>query len=46
MQNAGRPVDTDYLESYRYRPQIEVDEALNPETKAHSWLTIGCWNHF
>ncbi|MCC8045131.1 MAG: CocE/NonD family hydrolase [Clostridiales bacterium] len=108
MQNAGRPVDADYLDSCRYRPQIEMDEALwggklswyrdwisneklsdeywqsgfwkmlreiparttvpvyvidawydhhfssaihgwealNPETKAHSWLTIGCWNHF
>ena len=28
MQNAGFPVTADYLESCRYRPQIEVDEAL------------------
>lgn len=28
MENAGFPVMADYLESCRYRPQIEVDEAL------------------
>lgn len=28
MQNAGFPVQADYLESCRYLPQIEVDEAL------------------
>ena len=26
--NAGRPVDADYMESAKYRPQVEVDEAL------------------
>ena len=106
--NAGHPVDTDYLEAARYRPQMEVDEAmwggkldwyrdwishprsddpywgegfwgllkeipvrakvpmfihegwfdhhlgsalvswgkLNPAVREHSWLRIGCWNHF
>ena len=28
MTNAGKKVDADYLESCRYRPQMEVDEAL------------------
>ena len=28
MENAGFPVTADYLESCRYRPQIEVDEAM------------------
>jgi putative CocE/NonD family hydrolase len=28
MENAGFPVDADYIESARYRPQIEVDERL------------------
>lgn len=28
MQNAGRPVDADYISSCRYLPHIEVDEAL------------------
>lgn len=28
MQNAGFPVQADYLDSCRYLPQIEVDEAL------------------
>ncbi|OTA27602.1 hydrolase [Alloscardovia macacae] len=108
MQNAGKPVDADYLESAAYRPQMRVDEdlwgvhldwyrewishpqrddpywdegfwgllagipsrvrvpmlihegwfdhhlgsaltsyaRLPEETKAHSWLKIGCWNHF
>lgn len=27
-ENAGKPVDADTMESYRYRPQVEVDEAL------------------
>jgi len=26
--NAGRPVDADYMESARFRPQVEVDEAM------------------
>lgn len=108
MQNAGHPVQADYLESARYLPQMTVDEdmwggrldwyrdwvshpkgtdsywnegfwgmlksipshvkvpmlihegwfdhhlgsalngyaALNPKVKAHSWLRIGCWNHY
>lgn len=107
MENAGRPVQADYLESCRYRPHQDVDtalwggrldwyqdwihavdrndpywqqgwwkqlqeipgktkipvyivdawydhhfgsaictyQALAPETRAHSWLDIGCWNH-
>lgn len=28
MDNAGFPVDADYMESARYRPQAKVDEAL------------------
>lgn len=28
MENAGFPVDADYLSSCMYRPQVEVDEAL------------------
>lgn len=28
MENAGFPITADYLESCRYRPQTEVDEAL------------------
>ena len=28
MTNAGKKVEADYLESCRYRPQMEVDEAL------------------
>lgn len=28
MDNAGVPVAADYLESCRYRPQVEVDEAM------------------
>lgn len=28
MENAGFPVTADYLESCRYRPQLQVDEAL------------------
>ena len=28
MDNAGRPVEADYLQSAAYRPQIEVDTAL------------------
>ncbi len=28
MKNAGVPIQADYLDSCRYRPQIEVDEAL------------------
>lgn len=28
MENAGFPVDADYLETCRYRPQVGVDEAL------------------
>lgn len=28
MDNAGREIDTDYLESCRFQPQIEVDEKL------------------
>lgn len=28
MENAGYPITADYLESCRYRPQVEVDEAL------------------
>ena len=28
MDNAGRPVEADYMESAAYRPQVEVDEAL------------------
>lgn len=28
MGNAGFPVSADYMESARYRPQVEVDEAL------------------
>ncbi len=28
MENTGFPVDADYLESCRYRPQVEVDEVL------------------
>lgn len=108
MQNAGHPVNADYLTSAQYRPQINVDEDLwggrlewyrdwishpkgtvhigilvfwgmlknipshakvpmlihegwfdhhlgsaltgyetLPETiKQHSWLRIGCWNHY
>lgn len=28
MQNAGYPIEADYIESCKYRPQIEVDEAM------------------
>ena len=28
MENTGSPIHADYLESYLYRPQIEVDEKL------------------
>ena len=28
MGNAGRPIDADYIASCRYRPQVEVDEAM------------------
>lgn len=28
MDNAGKPVTADYMESARFRPQMEVDEAL------------------
>ncbi len=28
MNNAGQPIDADYLESAAYRPQVEVDEKL------------------
>lgn len=107
MQNAGYPVEADYLESCRYRPHAKADEALwggklewyqdwihavrrtdaywqqgwwkmlesipgrtnvpvyivdawydhhfdsaintyaslKEQTKQHSWLDIGCWNH-
>ncbi len=108
MQNAGHPVDADYLESSLHLPQMTVDEdmwggrldwyrdwishpqgedsywdedfwgllkripanvkvpmfinegwfdhhlgsaltgyaSLNPSVKEHSWLRIGCWNHY
>lgn len=108
MQNAGHPVDADYLESSLHLPQMTVDEdmwggrldwyrdwishpqgedsywdegfwgllkqipanvkvpmfinegwfdhhlgsaltgyaSLNPDIKEHSWLRIGCWNHY
>lgn len=108
MQNAGHPVDADYLESSLHLPQMTVDEdmwggrldwyrdwishpqgedsywdegfwgllkqipanvkvpmfinegwfdhhlgsaltgyaTLNPAIKEHSWLRIGCWNHY
>lgn len=108
MQNAGHPVDADYLQSALHRPQLRVDEdmwggrldwyrdwishpegddpywdegfwgllkripanvtvpmfiqegwfdhhlgsaltgyqSLNPRVKEHSWLRIGCWNHY
>ena len=28
MGNAGRPIEADYIASCRYRPQVEVDEAM------------------
>ncbi|OZG61280.1 hydrolase [Bifidobacterium lemurum] len=108
MQNAGHPVEADYLQSALHRPQLSVDEdmwggrldwyrdwishprgddpywdegfwgllksipakvtvpmfiqegwfdhhlgsaltgyqSLNPQAKEHSWLRIGCWNHY
>ena len=108
MQNAGHPVEADYLESALHLPQMSVDEdmwgchldwyrdwishpksddpywdegfwgmlkqipanvkvpmfiqegwfdhhlgsalrgydTLNPVVKDHSWLRIGCWNHY
>ena len=108
MQNAGYPVDADYMKSALHLPQMSVDEdmwggrldwyrdwishpkdadaywdegfwgllksipskvkvpmfihegwfdhhlgsaltgyaALNEQVKEHSWLRIGCWNHY
>lgn len=30
---------------HHFGSAINTYQALNPETRAHSWLDIGCWNH-
>jgi len=43
MENAGFPITADYLESCRYRPQIEVDEKLWGQKISwyRDWITAG-----